>query len=67
MDAMRYLIKPVREDKLFETMDQAVEKNMAEPESNYVNTYAILYQVQESGESKTAANWIDSFCRPGSS
>lgn len=26
VDAMQYLIKPVSEDKLFETMDQAVEK-----------------------------------------
>lgn len=35
VDAMQYLIKPVSEDKLFETMDQAIEKVMAEPESNY--------------------------------
>ena len=34
VDAMQYLIKPVSEDELFETMDQAVEKIMAESESN---------------------------------
>lgn len=37
VDAMQYLIKPVSEDKLFETMDRAIEKVMAEPESNYDN------------------------------
>lgn len=37
VDAMKYLIKPVSEDELFETMDQAVEKIMDEPESNYGN------------------------------
>lgn len=37
VDAMQYLIKPVSEDKLFETMDQAIKKVMAEHESNYDN------------------------------
>lgn len=37
VDAIQYLIKPVSEDKLFETMDRAIEKVMAEPESNYDN------------------------------
>lgn len=37
VDAMKYLVKPVSEDELFETMDLAVEKIMDEPESNCDN------------------------------
>lgn len=37
VDAMKYLIKPVSEEKLFETMDQAVEKIMPKLILNYDN------------------------------
>lgn len=46
VDAMQYLIKPVSEEKLFETLDKAVEKIMDEPELDFENPNAPDVQTQ---------------------